>query len=485
MSISAENILFIGSILLFLSIIASRTSFRLGIPTLILFIIIGMLAGSDGFGGIYFDDPKIAQVLGVIALNFILFSGGMDTSIRDVRPVFFRGLMLSTVGVLVTAVTVGLFAAFITELSIIEGMLLGAIVSSTDAAAVFSILRTKKIGLKGSLRPILELESGSNDPMAYFLMLSLISLIQQPEQSYLSLIPAFFWQMIVGVVAGLLMGKGMQWTINKLKLDAEGLYPVLLLALMFFTFSVTNLVGGNGFLAVYISGIVLGNGDFIHKNSLIRFYDGQAWLMQIIMFLTLGLLVYPSQIVPLVGTGILLALFLIFVSRPLGVFLSLLPFRIKLRNRLFLSWVGLRGAVPIVFATYPLLEGLEHAQFIFNLVFFISLSSVLLQGTTLGLVARKLNVALPVEVRKRMPLEYRRGEQKLKFYFDLVLPANSRMIDKKLFQLNWPEGAFITAINRRGHYFMPDGNTVLQEGDHLYILAKSEDDKRLIESDAV
>lgn len=403
MTLSAENILFTGSILLFVSIIASKTSFRLGIPTLVLFIFIGMLAGSDGPGGIYFDDPQLTQLLGVMALNFILFAGGMDTHLQEVRPLLWRGIALSTIGVLITAATIGVFAAWITELDLMEGLLLGAIVSSTDAAAVFSILRTHRIRLKSTLSATLELESGSNDPMAYFLTISLIQLIQNGGAGGWMLLPTFVMEMGIGAASGWIMGNAIVWLINTVKLEVEGLYPVLLLALMFFTYSATGLVHGNGFLAVYITGIILGSKKFVQKKTLIRFYDGQAWLMQIIMFLTLGLLVFPSQIIPLTGVGLLLSAVLIFVARPLGVFISLLFANLKTNKLLFISWVGLRGAVPIVFATYPLMAGLAHAQFIFNVVFFISLTSVLLQGTTLPLVARWLGVIEPEKEAEPAP----------------------------------------------------------------------------------
>jgi len=389
---SPEYILLIGSVLLFLSIIASKTSFRLGIPSLVLFIFIGMLAGSDGIGGIYFDDPQLAQTLGVIALNFILFAGGMETSFTQIRPVLWRGISLSTIGVLLTAAIIGFFASLLTELNLIEGFLLGAIVSSTDAAAVFSILKTRKVKLVKSLEPTLELESGSNDPMAYFLTIALIQVIQTSELNALQLAGSFVLEMGLGAIAGVFMGFAIVWVINKIHLEVSGLYSVLLLAFLFFTYSATHLIHGNGFLAVYIAGVVLGSKDFVQKKQLIRFYDGQAWLMQIVMFLTLGLLVFPKQLVPLIGPGFLLSAILIFVARPIGVFISLAPFRMKLNQLVFLSWVGLRGAVPIVFATYPLLARLEHAQFIFNVVFFISLTSVLLQGTTLPVVARMLGV---------------------------------------------------------------------------------------------
>ena len=264
MSFTPENILLLGSVLLFISIISSKTSFRIGIPTLLLFLIIGMLAGSDGPGGIIFDDPQTAQLLGVIALTFILFSGGLDTKWDSIKPIVRNGLALSTLGVLITAGLVGIFSAYVLNFTLYEGLLLGAIVSSTDAAAVFSILRSRNFGLKGRIRPLLEFESGSNDPMAYFLTISMIYLIQQPEAPFWTLIPRFFVDMALGVTAGYVFGKLMVWILNRIQLNIDGLYPVLVLSLVFFTFSFTERIGGNGFMAVYIAGILLGNSNFIH-----------------------------------------------------------------------------------------------------------------------------------------------------------------------------------------------------------------------------
>lgn len=480
MVLSAENILLIGAILLFISIITSKTSFRLGIPTLIFFLVVGMLAGYDGPGGIYFDNPKIAQFIGIVALNFILFSGGLETSIKDVKPVFWRGLSLSTLGVLITAVVLGSFVSYVTPLSLVEGLLLGSIVSSTDAAAVFSILRTQKMELKGSLRPTLEFESGSNDPMAYMLMLTFLQLVQTPDVSIGMLVLQFFQQLLIGAVSGWFMGKMMVWIINRIKLDVDGLYPVLLMALLLFAFSATDFIGGNGFLAIYIAGIILGNSEFIHKKSLIHFFDGQAWLMQIVMFLTLGLLVFPTQVFPLIGLGLLLSAFFILVARPISVFLALAFFKIDLNKRLFISWVGLRGAVPIVFATYPLIAGVEHAQFIFNIVFFISITSVLLQGTTLPFVARLLKVNVP-EQEIETAEEIRRLPKTLKVYFDLILPPWSPVLNKKLFEVPFPQGAYVTMVKRGNEYFIPQGSTSLQKGDHLFIATINERDKKSLE----
>lgn len=392
-NITIENILLIGSVLLFISVVAGKTSYKYGVPTLLLFLTIGMLAGSDGIGGIHFDNPQIAQFIGVVSLNFILFSGGLDTSWSSVKPILKEGVVLSTFGVLFTASLVGLCVWSLTDFTFYESMLLGSIVSSTDAAAVFSILRSKSLTLKTNLRPTLEFESGSNDPMAYVLTIAFLSLVVNQDQSVTSVIPLFFRQMAIGFIAGLLFGAGSKYVINKIRLSFEGLYPVLVIALMFITFSVTDVIKGNGFLAIYVCAVYLGNQQIVHKETILKMFDGMAWLMQIILFLTLGLLVFPSQIVPYIGTGLLISGFLIIIARPLSVLICTLPFKMKISRKLFISWVGLRGAVPIVFATYPLIAGIDKAGIIFNIVFFISVTSVLIQGTTLPFVARLLGVA--------------------------------------------------------------------------------------------
>lgn len=474
MTFTAENILLIGSILLLASVFTSKTSARIGIPTLVLFIGVGMLAGSEGIGGIYFYDPKLAQILGVIALNFILFSGGLDTKFESIKPVLWRGVSLSSLGVIFTALTVGIFVHLVTNFSLMEGLLLGSIVSSTDAAAVFSILRSKNIGLKGYIRPTLELESGSNDPFAFGLTITLTSLIATGESPGFGLVFHFLKEIIFGAVVGLLLGRLVLFVLNRVTLDIEGLYPVFLMAFVFFTFSFTGLIGGNGFLAVYIAGLVLGNNNFIHKKSIIRFYDGQAWLMQIIMFLTLGLLVFPSHILPVMGLGILISLILIFVARPIGVFISLSFFkRIKLREKLFISWVGLRGAVPIVFATYPLIANLDKSHTIFNLVFFISTISVLLQGTTLPIVAKWLRVIVPQNVKRKFALDLELSDSPDSEMIEILLPDTSPAIGNSLVNLNFPKKAFIVMIQRGGKYIRPGGSTVLEKGDKLLVLASN------------
>ncbi len=476
MNLTIENILLVGSLLLFVSIIVGKTSYKFGVPTLLLFLAIGMLAGSDGIGGIQFDNPQIAQFIGIVSLNFILFSGGLDTNWTSVRPILREGLALSTLGVLLTALSLGTFVWFVTDFTIYESMLLGSIVSSTDAAAVFSILRSKNLALKTNLRPTLELESGSNDPMAYVLTIAFLTLVVNQDQNLASIIPLFLQQMILGGIAGFAFGKLSKFIINKIKLDFEGLYPVLVIALMFITFAATDFVGGNGFLSIYICAVYLGNQDLIHKKTILKMYDGLAWLMQIVLFLTLGLLVFPSQVFPYMGIGLLISLFLIIVARPIGVFLSLVFFKMKLRRRFYISWVGLRGAVPIVFATYPLLAGIDKANMIFNIVFFISVTSVLIQGTTLSIVAKWLNVALPEKAKKITELDQLVLDLPKSSLQEFEILPDFHAVGKKIVDLNFPKSAFIIMIKRNGEFIRPGGSTIIESKDILMVLADNKED---------
>jgi cell volume regulation protein A len=437
-----------------------------------------MLAGSDGPGGITFDNPKIAKFIGAVALSFILFSGGLETKWKDIKPVFWQGVSLSTIGVIITAATIGFLIYLITDFTILEGLLLGSIVSSTDAAAVFSILRSRSIGLKSNLRPLLELESGSNDPMAFFLMIIFTYLLSNPEATYVSLIPMFFRQMVLGALVGYLMGIAMHKIINWIKLEFEGLYSVLLITLVLFTFSFSEFIGGNAFLAVYISACILGNRDFIHKKSLIKHFDGQAWMMQIIMFITLGLLVFPKQILPHLGIGILVSLLLILVARPLSVFLSLALSKLDFRKKLFVSWVGLRGAVPIVLAIYPLTAGVGKANIIFNLVFFISVTSILIQGTTIPVVARWLNLAVPVNLKKKSVLDLELGWKSKSLYNVILVESGFHCIGKTIVDLGLPNSIIIALVERNNKFFVSDGATTIHAGDKLYVMADDESSMR-------
>jgi potassium/hydrogen antiporter len=466
-----DNILLLGSILLFVGLLGSRTT-KYGIPVLLLFLVVGMLAGSDGFGGIYFYDPKTAKFIGAVALSFILFSGGLETRWNDIKPVLWQGVVLSTIGVVLTAVVVGVFVSYVTNLSLLEGLLLGSIVSSTDAAAVFSILRSKSLALKGNLRPLLELESGSNDPMAYFLTICFTFLLSNKDVTYSSLILLFARQMVIGAMVGYAMGWIMHKTLNRIKLDYDGLYSVLLITLMIFTFSFTDVAGGNAFLSVYISACILGNQNFIHKTSLIKHFDGQAWLMQGIMFITMGLLVFPKQLIPLIGIGMVISLVLILVARPLSVYICLVWVkRVSNRKKMFLSWVGLRGAVPIVLAIYPLTAGLEKSNMIFNLVFFISITSILLQGTTLSFVAKLLKLTLPAQVRRSSSFEKELTLKGKSIMIQTTVESTCPCIGKSMVDLSLGGMITIASVERDGKYFTPDGTTRIQKGDRFSVLA--------------
>lgn len=388
-----DQLMLVSAVLLLLSIVAWLVSSRLGIPALLFFLAIGMLAGSDGPGGIYFDNVFVAQSIGVVALAFILFAGGLDTDWKVVRPALGGALSLSTIGVLLTAIVVALFAMLLLHISFLQGMLLGAIISATDAAAVFSVLGARKLHLKGILIPLLELESGSNDPMAVFLTIGLIQLLTQPQQSFLNVIVLFIQQMGIGAISGLVLGWASLQLIKRLHLEVVSLYPVLTIALVLFTYGLTATLGGSGFLAVYLMGLIVGNSSIQRVNRIARFHDAIAWLMQIAMFLILGLLVFPSHLPTVAVNGLLITGVAIFIARPVSVLISLLPVKISLREKLFISWVGLRGAVPIVLATFPLLANVPQAMALFDLTFFVVLVSVLLQGTTVPLVAKWLGVA--------------------------------------------------------------------------------------------
>ncbi|MGE5944739.1 MAG: potassium/proton antiporter [Flavobacteriales bacterium] len=474
MNLTIENILLVGSFLLLISIVAGKTSYKFGVPTLLLFLTIGMLAGSDGIGGIHFDNPQITQFIGIVSLNFILFSGGLDTNWNGVKPILKEGIVLSTLSVLFTATILGVFVWYITDFTFYESMLLGSIVSSTDAAAVFSILRSKNLGLKTNLRPTLELESGSNDPMAYVLTIAFLSLVVNQDKSVFSIIPLFLQQMILGAIMGFAFGKLSKIIINKIKLDFEGLYPVLVIALMFITFSSTDFIGGNGFLAIYICAVFLGNQDLIHKKTILKMYDGLAWLMQIVLFLTLGLLVFPKNIVPIIGVGLLISIFLILVARPLSVLISLAPFKMKFRRRLYISWVGLRGAVPIVFATYPLLAGIDKAEMIFNIVFFISVTSILIQGTTLSVVAKWLHVAIPEKTKPLSQTDKLLKDLPKTAMQEIEIMPNSPVVNKKIVDLGFPNNAIIAMIKRADKYITPNGSTVIEANDILIVLSETE-----------
>ena len=480
-----ELILLVGSIILILSVFAGKAGFRFGLPSLLLFLGVGMLFGSDGLG-IQFNSPQIAQFIGTLALSIILFSGGMDTKLSEIRPIASQGVVLATLGVLMTTFITGGFIYLVchfssrfSSLSLPESLLLAAVMSSTDSASVFSILRSKNVYLKENLRPTLELESGSNDPMAYLLTVILIAFIQSGGMSIPQAIIMLVMQLVIGALGGFLLGKVTVWVVNKIDIDNSSLYPILILAFSFFIFSVVTLCKGNGYLAVYIAGLVFGNSRIVHKRSIGTFFDGFTWLWQIVMFLTLGLLVNPHELLPVTHIGLGIGIFMILIARPASVFLCLLPYRnFSARAKLYISWVGLRGAVPIIFATYPLIAGIEHAHLFFNIVFFITILSLVIQGTTVTYVARKLGLVDKPEAQDVFGIDL--GDDIRSAMSEIDITPGVLEHGNCLMELDLPDHTLVVMVKRNERYFIPKGNTPLKANDKLLVI--SDDDKALLSS---
>ena len=469
-----EYILLVLSVLILISITLTKFSENLGLPALILFLVVGMLAGSDGPGKIHFDNIYIAQYVGIVALIFILFSGGLETKWRDVKPVMWTAFSLSTLGVLLTTATLGAFVHFFFQLPVLESLLIGAIISSTDAAAVFSVLRARGTKLKGKIKPLLELESGSNDPAAIILTIILIQLIPAQDVSASNIIFFLVLQLLLGAAIGFGAGKLLSLAFNKFSFSYPSLYPVFAIASAIFVYALAASLGASGILAVYIAAVILGNSEFIQKRSLIRFFDGLALLGQIVMFLTLGLLVYPSQLYNVIGAGLILSAVLIFLARPIGVFISMLISKFKLNEKMFISWVGLRGAVPIILATFPLTAGLEIGPYIFNLIFFITLTSALVQGWSIPLMARIFGVRGENIVNTNLPIEMTDAEKTNNDLLDLIIPQNSAVAGKSLAELSLPPESLITVIYRDNDYVVPSGGSILEEGDTILVLVNKD-----------
>lgn len=474
-----EIYLIVAASLMLLSVLSSKLSDRFGIPTLFIFLGLGMLAGSDGVLGIYFDNALLAQSVGTLALIFILFAGGLETSWDAVKPVLKEGLLLSTVGVVLTAVLTATFAYMLLDFTPLEALLLGAIISSTDAAAVFAILRAKSISLKKRLSPLLELESGSNDPMAIFLTIAIIQIITLPQSlSPLEWIWEFLLQFILGGALGYIFGILLPKVLNKIHLSYYGLYAVLTIAWVLLLFGLSSILGGNGFLAVYIAGIFANTKEFIHKKNLIGFHEGLTWVMQITVFLTLGLLVFPSELPEVFWESIAISIWLAFVARPIGVFLTLIPSSLSYKEKGFVSWVGLRGAVPIILATYPFIEGLEISDTIFNIVFIIVLSSILIQGSTIPTVAKLLGVK---EEEKEDNGDVLSSPLLNKFLKKLYVGAESKALGKSIAELQLPKDILVILAKREGVYFKPTGSTMLESGDLILVYYANEENLALID----
>lgn len=479
--LTIDYIILIFGVLLILSILTSGFLSRYGIPALLIFLAIGMLAGVDGPGGINFDDANLARSLGILALIFILFSGGLETKIEKVKVVLWQGISLSTLGVLLTALLMGSATHFLFNLSWLESFLLGAIISSTDAAAVFRIFRSKNFRLKGHLSELLELESGSNDPMAVFLTLGFMSLITEPQNNWHQLIPDFFIKMGLGFFVGFLLAKLSIPLLKSLKNQQEGMIPPLFVGIGLAIYSLTTVVGGNGFIAVYLAGIIIGNAHFPFKNTLTEFQNSLTWLFEVLMFLVLGLLVYPSRIVPVIPEGLMISMCLIFVARPLSVFVSLLFARLNFREKLMISWTGLRGAAPIILATFPLLAHIPHSEVFFNIVFFIVLTSVLLQGTFLPLVARLLKLNEPLPQRRVHHLQFAHANPDGTRLEEFIIPYTSQNVGKRISELPWPKDSLAIMIYRGDDYFVPQGSTKLEAGDVILVVISEKNQNEVSE----
>ena len=474
-NLSGENIVLVGALLLFVAVLAGKVAYRFGAPALLLFLGVGMLFGLDF---ISYRSVDITQFIGMMSLCVILFTGGMDTSFREIRPIIGPGVVLATAGVVMTALVLAGFVWLIApwlglEMPFALALLLASTMSSTDSASVFSILRSKKQGLKEHLRPLLELESGSNDPMAYMLTILLIGVLSNTSEHVglgMSVV-AFVVQMVVGALSGYLVGRLAVWTINRIGLANHSLYVVLLLAFVFFSFAFTDLVGGNGYLAVYLSGLVIGNHKLVQKRPLTVFFDGFTWLMQIVMFLTLGLFVNSDELLQpeVLILGCSVGFFLILVARPLSVFACLLPFRkFSARARLYISWVGLRGAVPILFAIYPMMDDVEYADLLFNVVVLSTIISLLVQGTTVSGMANLLGLAY----------EERESAFDVNMHEDMKsvlteVEVNESMLESghTLKDIVLPENTLVMMICRDGEYFVPQGKTELRLGDKLLVIS--------------
>ena len=490
--ITSENILLIGSILLIAGVLIGKTSYRFGLPLLLIFLLVGMGFGVDGLG-IQFNDMHTAQFIGMVALCIILFSGGLSTRISSIKPVIAPGIMLSTLGVLLTALFTGLFIWGLSGMewtnihfALLPSLLLAATMSSTDSASVFGILGSQRVGLKHNLRPMLELESGSNDPMAYMVTILLIDAIGlSATLSGWTLCKMLFLQFAMGGLVGLAMGKLTEWLVkvymrlggkNGASEDpsqAVSMTGILIIGSVFLTFALASAIGGNGYLAVYLIGIFIGNAGLPNHRGTTKFVDGLAWLSQIVVFLMLGLLVNPVEMLDVAPVSLIIGVFMILIGRPLSVFLTLLPFRgMSAKSKLFVSWVGLRGAVPIIFATYPVVADVESASHIFNIVFFVTLLSLLIQGTTIISVARRLGLVAE-EVPNADDFGIQLDDNLPTSLQTIVLKESHFVNGNTLSSMTLPKGSLVIMIRRDEQYLIPNGTLQLQSGDILLLMQET------------
>lgn len=465
-----DGLILVCGVLILLGIASSKLSARLGVPVLVLFLMLGMLAGSEGIGGIQFDNYSLAHAIGTVALVLILFDGGLGTSLEAVRQVWKPALALATIGVLVTAVLTAAAAMWVLGFSWWEGLLLGSIVGSTDAAAVFAVLRMGGVSLPHKLVATIEIESGSNDPMAIFMTVGCIEILTGHREFGWNLLGMFIQEMGIGAIVGIGMGLVAVRIVNKISLAAAGLYPVLVSAVCLLVFGLTAWLGGSGFLAVYLTGIVMGNTRLVFQRGILLFHDAIAWLAQIIMFVVLGLLSYPSRLLQVGWHGLLIGTVLIILARPLAVCISLVAMRFNWRELVFISWGGLKGAVPITLATFPLLLGAPQAALIFDITFFVVVLSAVVQGWSLPMAAKLLGLEVPRAPSPPVTLEISSLRDIDSDIVDYTVTAESRAAGRLVRELALPGGVVIALIARNEEIIPPQGNTAIMAGDHVILV---------------
>jgi len=459
------EMMIIFAIILIVCIVTSKALYKFGVPILLIFMVLGMLFGTDGIGKIAFSNYKIAQELCSLGLLFIMFYGGFCTNWKMAKPVAVRSVLMSTVGVIITAGLTGTFCYYIMETSLLEGFLIGSVVASTDAASVFAILRSQKLNLKGSLASILEVESGSNDPFAYLCTIVILTLMNNGGIE--TILPVLIKQIVFGLVVGFVLAKGTVYFLRRANFDIDGFYPIFLIAIAILSFYFSEWIGGNGYLSVYLSGIILGNNKIPHKKSLIHFFDGISWIMQIMLFFMLGLLAFPSRLPSVFLTGIAISIFLIVVARPVATFSILSFFKVPIKEQVFISWVGLRGAASIVFAIFAVNYDVAVNSDIFHIIFFVALFSVAVQGTLLPKVAKILDLVDDKSTVFKTFNDYK-GEENAKL-IEVPIDKNSKWANKTIMDAGIPEEILIVMIKRNGIVIVPKGSILILPGDILVL----------------
>lgn len=459
------NTMMICGLVLLISITASKVLYKFGVPILLVFIVLGMIFGSDGIVGIYFANYSLTNELCSIALVLIMFYGGFGTNWKVAKPSLKPALLMSTVGVIITTLLTGIFVSFILKVSILEGLLTGAVVASTDAASVFAILRSQKLNLKGSLASLLEVESGSNDPTAYMLTIAILTLMSSGSAS--GLIAIILKQVIFGILVGAILAKISVYILRNVDFEIKGFDTIFLTAIAIFAYALSEWLGGNGYLSVYLAGVIIGNSKIPHKKNLFYYFDGVSWIMQIALFFLLGLLSFPSKFNTVIGISMTISMFLVFIARPVATFLILKPFGYSRNEKLFVSWVGLRGAAPLVFAIYAMTYGVKIENDIFHIIFFVALFSVAIQGTLIPILAKKLDLVDNSTTVFKTFNDYT-GEMSSKL-IELTIYKDSDWVNKSIMDADIPNEILIVMIKRKDEIIIPKGASIIEEGDILVL----------------